>query len=252
MPASGTESYLQDEGAQSYLDFIASEDGAIFQEFLGDAITARIPAGQPLRILDAGCGPGWLTARLAATGHETLGCDAAPLLIRHAQSHYPGLRFTLADLTKQLPYGDAEFDAIVFSMAALDLSNQQAAFSNLHRVLKPGGKIVATIVNPYYGYPVGVWKRGFRRFLLRQPPVLQLRPYQPLAAKQDRGFAWAEGKLTSYFYTLPEQVNAFLAAGFRLTHLQDIMSAQDAKRYNLLHRLFRFPIYHLLEFQKDR
>ncbi len=246
---SGTQSYIFAQGAHSYLEFINSEDGKIFQQVQGDAITSALD-GSNLKILDAGCGPGWLAKKLLEMGHHLDACDASPVLIDYAKKHFPEINFQIADLTKNLPYENNSFDVIVFSMAALDLSDQQTAFANLFRVLKPGGKLIATIVNPYYGFPVGVWKRGLWGFIFRKFASLKLRPYNFFAQKKDRSFAWSGGKLVSYFYTLPEQINAFLAAGFELKNLQDVSLSQDSKNYNLKYRLYRFPIYLLLKFKK--
>jgi SAM-dependent methyltransferase len=137
-------------------------------------------------------------------------------------------------------------------MAALDLGNQKTAFENLYRVLKPGGKLIATIVNPYYGYPVGVWKRGLLGFLFRRLPGLKVRPYGFYAADDNREFKWNKGKLTSYFYTLPEQLNEFVNAGFTLSYMEDILSKSDDEKYSLKYRLYRFPSFVLMEFAKNQ
>lgn len=247
--ALGTQSYVKDEGALSYLEFINSQDGQIFQQVQGDAIVARI-SGQNLSVLDAGAGPGWLSNRLMKLGQKVEACDASPLLVNYAKAHYPGVNFLVADITKDLPYPTESFDCIILSMAALDLSNQKTAFNNLHRVLKPGGKLIATMVNPYYGYPVGVWKRGILGFVLRKFPALKLRPYNFYLRDNNRAFRWNGGKLTSYFYTLPEQLNAFLQTRFRLAYMEDVAINSDDKSYSLKYRLYRFPIYLLIELIK--
>jgi len=41
-----------------------------------------------------------------------------------------------------------------------NLENQQQAYDNFYNLLKPTGRLLVVTVNPYYGYPVGVWKRG--------------------------------------------------------------------------------------------
>jgi SAM-dependent methyltransferase len=246
---SGTDSYLRDQGALSYLEFINSDDGKVFKQVQGDAIVGRI-SDNNLSILDAGCGPGWLSNRLTTLGHKVEACDSAPLLIDYAKTHYPNINFVLADLTRDLPYPTESFDVIVLSMAALDLADQKTAFNNLHRVLKPGGKLIVTIVNPYYGYPVGVWKRGIIGFLLRRFPNLRLRPYNFYLRNSNRSFKWSGGRLTSYFYTLPEQLNAFLHARFKLAYIEDMLMDADDTNYSLQYRLYRFPIYLLIELTK--
>jgi SAM-dependent methyltransferase len=250
-PGAGTQSYQNNEGALSYLEFINSRDGKIFQKVLGDAILSRLKSAGGADILDAGCGPGWLADKLMKAGYKVKGCDASPLLIDYAKSQYPNAGFLAADITKGLPFSEQSFDVVIFSMAAMDMGDQAAAFANLYRVLKPGGKLISTIVNPYYGYPVGVWKRGLWGFLFRRYPRLKVRPYQFFTADNNRCFKWNGGKLTSYFYTLPEQLNAFLNAGFLLNYMEDVSSKSDDKKYSLRYRLYRFPSFILTEFTKN-
>jgi trans-aconitate methyltransferase len=92
------------------------------------------------RILDLGCGDGQLTARLAATGAVVTGVDASPAMVAAARSR--GIAADEAP-AEQLPYSEAAFDA-VFSNAALHwVRDHDAMMSEVHRVLKPGGRFAA-------------------------------------------------------------------------------------------------------------
>jgi len=51
------------------------------------------------------------------------------------------IRFELADVT-QLPYGDELFDVASISFGIRNVGNPQKALQELHRVLKPGGKLM--------------------------------------------------------------------------------------------------------------
>lgn len=245
-----TDTYIEDPGADYYLEFINSPDGLITQTIQGDAIASRLNPQVQKKILDAACGPGWLSGRLSGQGYIVKSCDASPKLINYARQNYSGIDFQIADLTKTLPYQDNEFDAVIISMAVLDLHNQPDAFQNIKRVLKPNGKLIILTVNPYYAYPVGVWKRGLGA-LLGKNPRLCLRPYKNFLESPDKKFTWGQGKLSSYFYTLPEQINLLLEYGFQMSHMSDIMSKLDDKKYSLRYRLHRFPIFILLEFNKN-
>ena len=68
------------------------------------------------RVLDAGCGTGQLTARIAESGAEVVGVDNSLEMIDTAGRNYPRLRFETVDV-RDMPYR-AEFDA-VFSNAVL-------------------------------------------------------------------------------------------------------------------------------------
>ncbi len=243
--------YANNESAQGYLDFLESDDGKTFQKALSEAVFKRLNGFSGLVILDAGCGPGWLTNILASQGHNVQGCDISPQLIKKAKSAYPNLDFEICDLTKNLPYQNKQFNCVILSLSALDLNNQRAAYLEINRVMRQDGRLIIITINPYYGFPVGVWKRGFIGRLEMKKPALKLMPYFGFVRAIDRSFKWYDNKLTSYFYTLPEQINLLLDLGFKLNHLADLRSENDDKKYSLKYRLFRFPIFILMEFVKD-
>ena len=91
-------------------------------------------------ILDIGCGDGQLTERIAANGAVVMGVDSSPEMV--AATRESGLKAIEAN-AEALPFKDHTFDA-VFSNAALHwVRNQDAMLSEVHRVLKPGGRFVA-------------------------------------------------------------------------------------------------------------
>jgi trans-aconitate methyltransferase len=93
------------------------------------------------RILDAGCGDGALTEKLAQSGAQIRGVDQSPVMLAAARAR--GLQIDEHSITA-LPY-QAEFDA-VFSNAALHwipLAAQPAALAAIHRALRRGGRFVA-------------------------------------------------------------------------------------------------------------
>lgn len=242
--------YTKPDEAQGYQNFLASLNGQMFQKIISEAYLKRLENSGKLSILDAGCGQGWLAHKLYLAGHKVIACDASEALLNQARELYPEINFQVADLTQNLPFSEGQFDLIILNMVAHDLEDQLKAFENLRTVLKPQGKLMATIVNPYYGYPIGVWKRGIVRFLLRKKPVLKLaQGYNLLNSKQNKNYVWNRA-LHSRFYSLSEHLNNFVKAGFILNYFEDLSQAQDNKEFNLQYQLHRFPIILLLEFKK--
>jgi SAM-dependent methyltransferase len=91
------------------------------------------------RILDLGCGDGFLTQRIAESGATVVGVDASPHMIAAARER--GVEAHLAN-GEALPFQN-EFNA-VFSNAALHwMADQEAVIKGVHRALKPGGRFVA-------------------------------------------------------------------------------------------------------------
>jgi SAM-dependent methyltransferase len=113
---------------------------AAFVPGLAGGVLEWLDAHPGERILDLGCGDGQLTARLADAGAIVRGFDASAEMAAAARAR--GLEVAEGS-AESLPYPDASFDA-VFSNAALHwMRNQDAVLSQVHRVLKPGGRFVA-------------------------------------------------------------------------------------------------------------
>jgi trans-aconitate methyltransferase len=104
----------------------------------GSLVEALEPkAGE--RILDLGCGDGFLTQRLAESGATMVGVDSSPQMVAAARERGVDARYASGEA---LPF-DREFDA-VFSNAALHwMSDHDAVLRGVYRALKPGGRFVA-------------------------------------------------------------------------------------------------------------
>ena len=97
-----------------------------------------LPRLEPgMRLLDAGCGPGTVTAGLAravAPG-EVIGIDVAPGVLDHARAHAAGEgidNVTFVD-------SDGSFDVVYANQLLQHLTDPVRAIREMRRVLRPGG-----------------------------------------------------------------------------------------------------------------
>ncbi len=102
-------------------------------------------AAQGRRVLDIGCGNGYVLAQYARHGAEVHGIDLTETALRLSRR-----RFELAGLSGEfrrtdgdaVPYPDAHFD-IVCSMGVLHhIENPRPILTEIARVLRPGGKLI--------------------------------------------------------------------------------------------------------------
>ncbi|MCP9849798.1 methyltransferase domain-containing protein [Cyanobium sp. Morenito 9A2] len=105
-----------------------------------------------LRLLDLGCGNGWLSGWLAARGFQVVGVDPSASGITEARRAHPELRFEPLAASPQLLHqlGEAPFDLVV-SLEVVEHCYAPrdwaaAAFS----ALRPGGQLIVS--TPYHGY----------------------------------------------------------------------------------------------------
>lgn len=111
---------------------------------MADLALTRVPA--PRRILDVGCGTGYLLGRLAARAPQAealVGVDAAPAMIRVATGAATDgrLRF-VAGTAERLPWPAASFDLVVSTTSFDHWADQRAGLAECARVLAPGGCLV--------------------------------------------------------------------------------------------------------------
>lgn len=105
----------------------------LFADFVG-----RADLG--VQVGDLGCGTGRLLQYLAGLGLEPSGIDLSPEMVRSAQRDYPGFDVQVGDLVA-LPFADGSLAGAVcwYSLMYLPPELRRAAFSEIARVLQPGG-----------------------------------------------------------------------------------------------------------------
>ena len=101
------------------------------------------------RVLDVGCGPGTITADLAARvpDGEVVAIDAAGDVLDLARAEagrrgQAGVRFEVGDVY-QLGFEDASFDVVHAHQVLQHLSDPTAALREMRRVCRPGGLVAA-------------------------------------------------------------------------------------------------------------
>ncbi|HDZ39278.1 MAG TPA: methyltransferase domain-containing protein, partial [Marinobacter sp.] len=114
------------------------------------SIVDAVLAQQPRRVLDLGCGEGWLVRALAKQGVGGVGVDGSPSLIEAAQSAGGGTFHVctysdLADGSRNIGNG---FDVVCANFAILH-EEVAALLRTLRQSLVPQGKIVIQTVHPW-------------------------------------------------------------------------------------------------------
>ncbi|PZG20361.1 SAM-dependent methyltransferase [Micromonospora craterilacus] len=156
---------------ESY-DTVAEEYVRIVPDrFAGDALgrgmlaafAELVRANGERPVADLGCGPGHVTAHLAALGVPVFGVDLAPKMVEIARRRYPTLRFEVGSMTG-LDLPDGHLGGIVawWSIFHLPREALPAVFAEFHRTLTPGGSLLVGFhvgdedLHPEhaYGHPV--------------------------------------------------------------------------------------------------
>ena len=117
--------------------------GARLQQQVALDALALLPKQPHGHLLDLGCGPGWLHPRLIQHCQKLTAIDlSAGMLARAAQANIAS-QYLQAD-AQQLPLADASVDNVFSSLMLQWCKEPVAVFTEVARVLKPGGTVVMT------------------------------------------------------------------------------------------------------------
>ena len=156
-------------------------------------------------LLDIGCGAGYFCSLAAAHTKNITGFDATTPLLEIAHRRSPEVKFETGDM-ESLPFDDEKFDVVTgfnsFQYAAV-VPN---ALKEAHRVLKPGGRLLAMIWGNKEDCEAATYLAAIGRLLPPPPPGAP----GPFALSE-------EGKLEDLLTT----------AGFTITSTTDLPTTWD-------------------------
>jgi 2-polyprenyl-3-methyl-5-hydroxy-6-metoxy-1,4-benzoquinol methylase len=229
-----------DDFAAEYAEMVVRrEEAGLERDPIMPQFLALLGDVSGLRVLDAGCGEGYLARILARRGANVIGIDLAANLIQMARAKDPEGKITyrVADLSQPLPAYREHFDLIVSHLVLNDVYDYQGFLTTLGTLARHGGRLVCSLNNPYSlvvrGHITDYFNTG--------------------KAAAYRGMA-AEGvKVHFYQRTLGEYLDVFLAAGFQLQRLIDIPTPEGTFKRQpgiLIPVGVHFPFFMILSFIK--
>jgi SAM-dependent methyltransferase len=99
-----------------------------------------------MRALDVGCGPGALTAALAARlgASNVSGADPSEPFAEACRARVPGVEVVVAT-AEALPFADGAFDAALSQLVVNFMSDAEAGVREMARVTRPGGLVASCV-----------------------------------------------------------------------------------------------------------
>lgn len=201
--------------AQAWIEAIRTGAIESRQTVTDQAMLLAVLSRQPERVLDLGCGEGWLLRALTERGIEAVGVDGDAILVdaaRAAGASPVHLESYEALVEAKVDVGN-EYDLICANFALMhqDIIPLLAAMNVL---LSPGGALVIQTLHPWT-VAAGNYQDGWRE-------------------ETFDGFKGQWRPMPWYFRTLSSWLNALDMAGFRLVVLQEPQHPQSPVPQSLL------------------
>ena len=192
-----------------------------------------------LKVLDAGCGEGYLSRILAQQGAQVTGIDMASRAVEIARTKALAdqITYEVADLSQPQPAYQGTFDLITSYFVLNDVADNRGFLATLGAMLKRAGRLVLLMNNPY-GLVVKSYATDY---------------FASGQAFASKGLAEAGVKVHFYHRTLEEYLTASFAAGFQLQQLVDVPTPEGSfKRRSdtLIPEGYHFPFFMILSFVK--
>ena len=166
-------------------------------------------------VLDAGCGTGYLTRKLAEKGARVVAVDRSDGMIRIASDLAPDLDFRVDSVSELRAVDDDSFDLIVSNYVLMDVPYLDETIRSFHRVLRPGGRALVVFSHPCFpqgartdgpaGEATFTWSDSyFERHKIVEAPW----------AHFTSDFIWFHRPLSDYW-------KAFTGPGFQVTRFEE-------------------------------
>jgi SAM-dependent methyltransferase len=116
-----------------------------FQPY-ADRLADRARELRPARVLELAAGTGIVTAALvdALPSAEVTATDLNDGMVAYGRAQVPGATWQTAD-AQDIPFADGSFDLVVCAFGAMFFPDKAKAYSEMARVLAPGGRCLLSI-----------------------------------------------------------------------------------------------------------
>jgi 2-polyprenyl-3-methyl-5-hydroxy-6-metoxy-1,4-benzoquinol methylase len=151
MPAGDEDSWAIN--AEFWVKIIRERLDRFRTELTDEVVLDALGPCEGLRVLDAGCGEGYLARELARRGAKVTGLDTSSALINAGRGEAERLGLTVEHYVasiESIPGRDHTFDAVVCNHVMTGVNDPAAALKEIGRVTKPRGRIVILMLHPCF------------------------------------------------------------------------------------------------------
>ena len=202
-------------------------------------------------ILDLGCGEGGYSRELVRRGATVTSVDCAKKVIGYCElkAAEEGLNINHYVRNSCDLYGIANesFDIVLASMMLMDCEDFEGTVREITRVLKPSGKLFASVLHPCFavnGDGIGRLDTGIDRKVLVSNYFHPKERAEPISKESEVSVIWRHRLIEDY-------VKVFIRCGLTITDLHEPVPTEEQARDSImLNWLRKIPIFLFWELKK--
>jgi 2-polyprenyl-3-methyl-5-hydroxy-6-metoxy-1,4-benzoquinol methylase len=214
-----------DTNAEFWVEIIRNHRDKYREGLTNAAVLTAIGAPEGLTVLDAGCGEGYLSRKLASQGAVVTGIDSSAELIKAALTYElaSGLPMSFdVGSVDSLPYDAESFDLVLCNHLMNDLQNPTQALREFARVLRSRGRVVLLMLHPcFYN------KHAEREQPENNLPANSYFQARPVVQNFEVDGLESPAANTSWLRPLEDYTEALREAGFVITSLTEPHPSQQ-------------------------
>lgn len=249
---SGTEEAIKrwDRFADTYSATHTEQGDRHKEVFLNPTLFSLMGEIRHKKILDAGCGEGYLSRLLAKSEAKVTAVDYSPRMLEIAKERTPtelNIDYRQGNCEALHFLEDEVFDLIVSNMVIQDLANYEKVFKEMYRLLIDGGCFIFSILHPCFVTPNSGWERtkdGKKLHWNVDNYFYEGAYEQPLGDKE---------KMILFHRTLTSYINTLIKTGFILEKVVEPKpSVEMLKKYPSFEEDFRCADFIVFKLKKQR
>lgn len=212
---------------------------------LNEVILDLVGDMQGTKVLDAGCGDGYMSRKLARLGAKVTGVELSSEMLAFAKrdegSEPLGIDYYWADIA-DIPFlHDDSFDLVLTNVVIGDCQDYRGAFTEFARVLRPGGVYLFVDTHPCFDTPGCGWERD------DDGNKLHFKVDSYLEGGSTTLVNWPNNVLeptVAYYRPLSTYYNALVDVGFRIQRIIEPRPRKEAiEKYPAISDMLRIPFF---------
>lgn len=181
------------------------------------AVLQAVLERRPQRVLDAGCGEGWLARKLAEQGVDVTGFDASAPLVQHAADIGSArfLELGYEEFSARPEQVGSDYDVVVFNFSLFE-ENITPVLRAASRVLGPGGIVIVQTIHPFNDARNAAYEDGWR-----------VESFESMPGEFRTAMPW-------YFRTIGSWIKCIRDAGLQVVEVREPANPETRQPLSLL------------------